>query len=256
MHILLACLFLGSPAFANSTGITGRSTAGCGNCHGAAASAQTTATLSATSRTLAPGASTNVTLRVRSTNAARTYAGLNAAASGGTLAAGSNTALSGTEITHSAPQLLTAGSITFRFRWTAPASPGAYSITAAGNAVNNNGASSGDGWRVATALSMTVSSAFTSDGAEEEEEAADDAAFEGGDEAAMDLPPGIAELHGWGASDEGAEEEDAGDYLSDDPSENGDDGEANALEGCSTGATAPGLGVILLAGLALARRRG
>ena len=71
------------------------------------------------------------------------------------------TVLSGTEITHSAPQILTAGTITFRFRWTAPATPGTYSITAAGNAVNFNGASSGDGWNIARPLTLTVPAAFT-----------------------------------------------------------------------------------------------
>lgn len=158
MHLLLALLLSAAPSFAHSDGVTGRSTTGCGSCHGATAASTTTATLSATSTTLAPGARTNVSLRVRTTSTTRTHAGLNVAATGGTLGGGVNTVRSGSELTHSAPQALTAGTINFRFTWRAPTTPGTYTISAAGNAVNNNGASSGDGWRVATPLTMTVAS--------------------------------------------------------------------------------------------------
>ena len=161
MITLLAALLLSLPSFAHSTGMTGQSTTGCGSCHGATAAATTTAVLSATSTTLAPGARTNVTLRVRTTSSTRTHAGLDVSATGGTLGAGTNTIKSGSEVTHSAPQALTAGTVNFRFTWRAPSTPGTYTLYAAGNAVNNNGASSGDGWRLATPLTMTVASGVT-----------------------------------------------------------------------------------------------
>lgn len=260
LTLLPLLALLSAPAHANSTGITGRSTSGCGSCHGSAAATSTTATLSATSTTLAPGASTNVMLRVATTSTTRTHAGLNAAASGGTLSAGTNTVKVGTQITHSAPQAMTSRAITFRFRWTAPTTPGTYTITAAGNAVNNNGASSGDGWRVASALTMTVSSAFAGDDAAEQGED-DVVVLEQGDleEVMPELDPDtLAAIDAWedGAAAEGLEGEDG--YV--DPAELdglGAEDEAEVdLAACSTTGSAPAAGFAGLAlGAALVSRR-
>lgn len=253
MHTILTLLLLASTADAYSTGITGKSVTGCTNCHGASAARTTTARLTATSTTLAVGRSTNVNLRVSTTDATRTYAGLNAAATGGTLSAGINTVLSGTEITHSAPQILTAGTITFRFRWTAPATPGTYSITAAGNAVNFNGASSGDGWNIARPLTMTVTAAFTGDDAEamdEEVEVAEDA--EDVDTLPELSPEMVDELAAWA---DGAEAEDLEVAEADEAS--GDE-VAVDLSGCSTTGGSASAGVVglgALAALAARRRR-
>lgn len=146
----LVLLSISSPALAHSTGITGRSTSGCGGggCHGTTPSAATTATFVPEATTVEPGATILVDFLV--TNAAQSAAGLDVSATGGTLAAGSNTRLSGSEITHSSRTAMTAGTTTFEMSWTAPTTPGTYTLRGAGNAVNSNGANTGDAWNTTT----------------------------------------------------------------------------------------------------------
>ena len=157
MVTTLLLLSLSSPAFAHSTGITGRSTSGCGGggCHGTLPSASTTATFVPEATTVEPGATILVDFLV--SNASQSAAGLNVSASGGTLAAGSNTRLSSSEITHSSRTAMTAGTTTFEMSWTAPATEGTYTLFGAGNAVNSNGNNSGDAWNT-TSTTITVAS--------------------------------------------------------------------------------------------------
>jgi hypothetical protein len=79
--------------------------------------------------------------------------GLNIYATGGTFATvSSGTKLSGGQLTHST--VLTNGTIDFK--WTAPSTPGTYTIKAAGNAVNgNNQKDAGDNWNT-TSTTITV----------------------------------------------------------------------------------------------------
>ena len=154
--LLLLVLQLLQPAFATDHGITGRSTSGCGGCHGRTADSATTVTLAASASTVYPGDTVDVTLTVASSDASHTHAGLNASASSGTLASGSNNKLSSSEITHSAPQRMSSGSIVFEFQWTAPAAEGSYRISGAGNAVDDNATETGDGWNLASDLTLVV----------------------------------------------------------------------------------------------------
>lgn len=154
--VMLALPLLSLPALAYEDGITGRSELGCGTCHGATAASTTSAVLLGPTTAVAPGTRVNLSLRVRSSSSTHTHAGLNASASGGMLQAGLNTVLSDGEITHAEPQALASGAINFRFGWRAPRWPGTYTIYAAGNAVNRNGAPSGDGWQIATPIEITV----------------------------------------------------------------------------------------------------
>jgi hypothetical protein len=104
---------------------------------------------------VAPGDIVPITLTV--SNAAAGFGGLNVSATGGTLAAGGNTRLTRSEITHSSPTAMVAGSVTFDFFWTAPAGNGQHTLRAAGNAVDGNGVASGDAWNLAADLVITVS---------------------------------------------------------------------------------------------------
>ena len=154
--LLLLALQLLQPAFAYDGGITGRSTSGCGGCHGRTADSSTTVTLATSTATVYPGETVDVTLTVESSDSSHTRAGLNVAASSGTLAAGSNNRLSSLEITQSSPQAMSSGTLVFDFQWTAPAVEGSYRISGAGNAVNNNGTETGDGWNLASDLTLVV----------------------------------------------------------------------------------------------------
>jgi MYXO-CTERM domain-containing protein len=154
MSLLL--LLATSPAFAYSAGRTSSSTTGCGACHGATASASTTATLAASDTVVAPGEAVTLTMVVANSGASYTGAGLDVSVSGGTLRAGSNTRVSASEVTHSATTSMSAGSVTFNFAWTAPTAEGTYTLRGAGNAVNNNRSDSGDAWALASNLTLTV----------------------------------------------------------------------------------------------------
>jgi MYXO-CTERM domain-containing protein len=156
MRILaLSLLTFPTTALAYSTGKTGSSTAGCTTCHGSAADKTTTVGFSLDSSTVAPGDTVTVQFSVATTDSSRTAGGLNVTVSDGTLAAGSNTQAKSGEITHSASTGMTDGEVVFDFTFTAPSTEGDVTLYGAGNAVNENAASSGDGWNITT-LTLTV----------------------------------------------------------------------------------------------------
>lgn len=151
MFALLAALLIPS-SYAYSAGKTGSSVSGCAGCH-TGGSGTTTLALTPSKTTVAPGETITVTLAV--TNSSMSHAGLNVSGSSGTMTAGTNTVKSGTEITHSSKTAMTSGTVTFNFSWTAPSAEGAITLYAAGNAVNGNGAKSGD-LATTTTTSITV----------------------------------------------------------------------------------------------------
>jgi len=149
-------LLLALPLLAASGGVTGRSTTGCGSCHGASASSSVAASFTASASTVAPGGTVDIDFTVSESSMAE--GGLDVAASGGSLAAGSNNQLRSGEITHASPQAFSGGQVSFDFTWTAPSSEGSYTLTGAGNAVNgDNRSSSADRWALASNLVLTVS---------------------------------------------------------------------------------------------------
>lgn len=159
MFPLLVLASTGS-ALAHSGGQTARSIVGC-SCHGAAADPTTTVTFGPAPAVVLPGEVVPLTFTVSSTSVSRVAGGLDVSATAGTLVPGAGGAvkLSNSEITHTGPGAFTAGAITFAFDWTAPAADGFYTLHGAGNAVNLNGGSSGDGWSLATDLVIEVDNA-------------------------------------------------------------------------------------------------
>jgi hypothetical protein len=146
-------------ALAYSGGITGVTSSGC-TCHGAQSSA-TTLSLSGNTTTRA-GQTLNLTVVVA--HSSRQAAGVNIAVKDqqgqnvGTLApaTGSGLQLSNGELTHQQPKTMSNGQAAFSFTWTAPSTPGTYTLRAAGNAVNGNGNTSGDAWNFLSPVTLTV----------------------------------------------------------------------------------------------------
>jgi hypothetical protein len=146
-------------ALAYSGGITGVTSSGC-TCHGAQSSA-TTLSLSGNTTTRA-GQTLNLTVVVA--HSSRQAAGVNIAVKDqqgqnvGTLApaTGSGLQLSNGELTHQQPKTMSNGQAAFSFTWTAPSTPGTYTLRAAGCAVNGNGNTSGDAWNFLSPVTLTV----------------------------------------------------------------------------------------------------
>jgi hypothetical protein len=146
-------------ALAYSGGITGVTSSGC-TCHGAQSSA-TTLSLSGNTTTRA-GQTLNLTVVVA--HSSQQAAGVNIAVKDqqgqnvGTLApaTGSGLRLSNGELTHQQPKTMSNGQAAFSFTWTAPSTPGTYTLRAAGCAVNGNGNTSGDAWNFLSPVTLTV----------------------------------------------------------------------------------------------------
>lgn len=146
-------------ALAYSGGITGVTSSGC-TCHGAQSSA-TTLSLSGNTTTRA-GQTLNLTVVVA--HSSLQAAGVNIAVKDqqgqnvGTLApaTGSGLQLSNGELTHQQPKTMSNGQAAFSFTWTAPSTPGTYTLRAAGCAVNGNGNTSGDAWNFLSPVTLTV----------------------------------------------------------------------------------------------------
>ena len=148
--VLAAGMLAPATALANAAGKTG-ATSGCGGCHGSTASTDTTVSFSASATEVDAGDTVTITYTVA--NSGMSAFGMNVDADGGTFTAGTGTQVSGGEVTHNGKST----SDTFTFDWTAPSAGGTYTLTGAGNAVDNNGsASSADEWNVASDLEITV----------------------------------------------------------------------------------------------------
>ena len=144
------CLVAGS-AFANSTGINGRSgkqSVSCtaSGCHGGGSSAPTVTLEGPTA--LTAGQTGQYSLIISGGPGAK--AGMNVAVDGATLTAGSGTKVVSGELTHSLPQAFSNGSARFDFSLVAPATNGTYKVYAAGNSVNGDKAATGDSHANAT----------------------------------------------------------------------------------------------------------
>lgn len=141
---VLAASFFSLTAYANSTGINGRSgkqgvTCMDSACHGAnPSSAIPTVELTGPS-TLAAGETGNYSLTI--TGGPGVKAGMNVAVSdnGGTLAkSGTDLKVLAGELTHTAPKAFTSGQVRFDFSLVAPASSRTVTLYASGNSVNND----------------------------------------------------------------------------------------------------------------------
>ncbi len=171
---LLVC-FLGLTyySFAHTSGITARNsttTSGCGSgsCHGASSSSQVTVGITSGSGSFTVPINSTTTFTVTVSNGTKVNAGVNIAVKTsqttspgtnvGTIIAGTNLKTTGSpvELTHSAPVLLSGGSASFSFNWTAPATPGTYYIRACGLAGNGDNGSNNDLWNWMPVQTVTV----------------------------------------------------------------------------------------------------
>lgn len=153
------CLLSSNVALANSGGKTGYSTAGC-TCHSGGTAP--TVTFSGTpSGPVEPGTKLLLKLLITHKATGQTHGGFDVSVTGGTLSTvsgDSSTQILAGEATHSGAKAAVSGVTEFQFNWTAPTTPGTYSIRGVGNSVNKNGGSSGDMYALATSLSIVVAS--------------------------------------------------------------------------------------------------
>ena len=162
--VLTACL-LSAPAFANSTGMTGnsgKSATTCSSCH--TGGSAPTVTLTGPS-SLAAGATGQYTLTI--TGGPGLKGGFNVAVdnTAASLEPGTGSKKQSNELTHTAPKPAASGAITFDFSLVAPPSAGTVKIFAAGNSVNGDNNSTGDG---AATTTLTVNVTGNNEPQEEE----------------------------------------------------------------------------------------
>lgn len=157
--LLAAGLVLGAGSvFADINGRTGRaqSATGC-SCHGSARTSGVTTTITGP-QSVTTGSTHQYTVSVGG-GFAGTEGGFNLKSSGGTLVAGANNQLSGTELTHN-----DAASRSWTFSWTAPATAGSQSFWAIALVGDGGGDTGGDLWNwyggaVNTPFAITVTDA-------------------------------------------------------------------------------------------------
>jgi hypothetical protein len=158
--VLVGMLFYVTYVYAYPTGITGatkKNGEGC-VCHSPTPSSSVIVTINGPAELVA-GQPAHYTVTVQGGPAVR--AGTNIAATDGTLdPVSSELQKMGDELTHTSPQTFENGVATFNFSYTAPATPGVYTIYANGNSVNFNGINTGDEWNFAPDLQVTVKSAI------------------------------------------------------------------------------------------------
>jgi glucose/arabinose dehydrogenase len=138
--------FSGNPA--TNTGQT------CTTCHGLGAAVPT---VQITGPTAVVAGSTNA-YQLTITGGPAVVGGFNVSTEAGIgvlSPGGSDTLLITGELTHTAPRLFSAGSVSFDFYWTAPSWNDTVTFYGAGNSANGNGELTGDGVRTAT-LAVTV----------------------------------------------------------------------------------------------------
>ena len=130
----------------NSTGITGQSTAGC-SCHGASNSTTLISITGIPTTGWVAGTAYPLTITVSNSGSSYTRAGFDLTTNLGAFSsAGTGASLNGTtEVHHNTPKIFSSGSASWTVTWTAPSSAtGTLTFNCAGNAVNNNGTTSGD----------------------------------------------------------------------------------------------------------------
>lgn len=142
------CLLLlaAGPAYGWSGGITTANfgASGCNQCH----SGGTDPTTTLSGPTSVGSGSTNTYTLTVTNPGSQTHAGLNVSATGGTFAVGGGdsalTQVDSNQITHSGRKMNVAGTTTFTFNWTAPASFTSVTMRGWGNAVDFSFSSGGD----------------------------------------------------------------------------------------------------------------
>jgi hypothetical protein len=160
LAIVLAIIYFSTSS--SSGGVTGLSTTGC-SCHGASNSATSMTLSGLPAGGWVAGNTYSLTLTIlNSTKAAAGFdltctQGTFSNAPAGTLA---STTASGGELRHTTPALMSGGSVSFNFDWTAPSASASTLVIfhVAGNAVNNTGNQSGDHWSTTNFTSIAAPS--------------------------------------------------------------------------------------------------
>ncbi len=153
------------------TGRTSTTSRGCGTCHGSNSSTDVSISIisGSGSFTVAPGSRTTFTVIVSTTNQNLVNAGLNLAVKTdetsspgtnvGVLTPGTGLRLRGNpeEITQSTPQILSGGSASWSFEWTAPTTPGTYYMRVLGFCGDGDGNDDNDDrWNWASVQEIIV----------------------------------------------------------------------------------------------------
>ncbi len=161
--VCVLVLLAQTQAFSSSGGITFAVTAGC-TCHGNPSSA-TSLTIPGRSNAITVRTGETISLSLMVAHTSQRSAGMNLAvvntsgADAGTLIAGAGSQLISGQLTHTAPQAMSGGNVEFPFQWTAPSTPGTYTLRAAGNAVNADGGTGGDAFNFLAPVTITVENA-------------------------------------------------------------------------------------------------
>lgn len=177
---------------ASSTGITGLSTTGCTGCHSANAFPGYTTNFTASSFTVAPGGTRNVTFSLTGTGASA--GGLNVSVTGGSLTAGTGTQVVSSEITHTASRAASSGDVSWTFTYNAPTSVGSFALRGCGNPVNLSGDSTGDGASACDTQTITINSTPTAN---------TDSATVAKNSSANTISPLLDDTSGTGGNDSG-----------------------------------------------------
>jgi len=162
----ILAIFSISSAYANSGGITARTSLGCGDasCHGGVKNAATSIVIPMPTGgfNIEPGGT--LELRIQVGHSLKFAAGFNVkvteettSKNAGTLVAGNGSRIQFNELTHNSPRETPEGIAEWAFSWKAPSTPGTYLIRAAANAVNGDGgASTADSWNIMEPIAINV----------------------------------------------------------------------------------------------------
>jgi len=157
--LFLAMVLYASYVFAHASGMTGvtrKNGFGC-TCHDASPTAGVVVTINGPAE-LSVNQTGQYTVTVQGGPAVR--AGTDVAVSAGALSPSSSALqIIDGELTHTSPQPFVNGVATFSFTYTAPATPGTYTMYANGNSVNFNGDNTGDQWNFAPNKTVAVKTA-------------------------------------------------------------------------------------------------
>ncbi|MFN4985955.1 MAG: T9SS type A sorting domain-containing protein [Ignavibacteria bacterium] len=170
LALLIPCIALANPN--GKTGVTSTLTSGCGTCHGPNQAAAVNVSLSgpksvrtgevATFKIIIghasnPSAGVSVAVRRTPTGTIDGVGMLGAVTGSGLRVRGTGAT---SELTHSAPKMLSNKVVEFPFTWTAPAAPGKYYVQAVANVVNGNGREDGgDDWTFLEPVEIIVEEA-------------------------------------------------------------------------------------------------
>jgi hypothetical protein len=154
--LLLITVFSSFLFYAFSSGVSGKTQLsgndGC-SCHAAASSPQVEVVIGGP-EVLEPNQVAEYTVTI--TGGTLAGAGVNIAASAGTLVIGEGLSLLAGELTHTSPKASSGGAVIFNFSFIAPET-GTAVLYATGNSINLNGAVTGDSWNFSLPKTITIS---------------------------------------------------------------------------------------------------